>query len=46
MKNRTQVMEQRSQIKVPDWLFQETQEDDFLMGRVPKDLSGTWEEEE
>jgi len=46
MKNKTQVMDQRNQIKVPDWLYHETEEDDFLLGRTPKDLPDTWEEEE
>jgi hypothetical protein len=46
MKNNPQVMNQRSQTKVLDWLYQEEGEDDFLMGRTPKDLGDTWEEEE
>jgi len=46
MKNKTQTMDRCSQTKVPDWLYQEVQEDDFLMGKTPKDLPDTWEEEE
>ena len=46
MKNNTPVMDHRRQIKIPNWLYQEMQEDDFLMGKTPKDLSATWEEEE
>lgn len=46
MKNNTPVMNHRSQTKIPNWLYQEMQEDDFLMGKTPKDLSDSWEEEE
>lgn len=46
MKNKTQVMEERSQTKIPDWLYLETQEDDFLMGKTPKDLPDVWGDEE
>jgi hypothetical protein len=46
MKNKAPVMNERIQTKVPDWLYQEIQEDDFLMGKTPKDLPDTWEDEE
>jgi len=46
MKNKTQVMNQRSQTHIPDWLYQEVQEDDFLMGKTPQEFPDTWEEEE
>ncbi len=44
MKNKTQVMDRRSQIRISDWLFQE--DDDFLMGKTPNDLPYVWEDEE
>jgi len=46
MKNKTQIMDYRSQSKVPNWLYQEIQEDDFLMGKTPQELPDSWEEEE
>ncbi len=46
MKNKTPMTDHRSQTKIWDWLYQETQEDDFLVGKTPKDLADTWEEEE
>ena len=46
MKNKATCIDQRSEIRIPDWLFHEAQEDDFLMGKLPKDLGDAWEEEE
>jgi hypothetical protein len=47
MKNKTQLLDQYSQLRIPDWLFMETQEYDFLIGKTPMDLGDdTWEEEE
>ena len=46
MKNRTPVMDQYRQISIPDWMYHEIQEDDFLLGKTPKDLGDSWEEEE
>ena len=46
MKNKTLLMGERSQSKVLNWLYQEETEDDFLLGKTPKDLSDTWEDEE
>jgi len=46
MKNKTHGLIQRSQNEVPGWLYNEIQEEDFLLGKTPKDLTDTWEEEE
>ena len=46
MKNRTQVMSQRSQNRSMEWLYQEAQEDDFLSGKTPSELQNIWEEDE
>ena len=46
MKNKTQVMEQHSQVRIPDWLYLEIHEDDFLLGRAPHDFQEILEEEE
>ena len=46
MKSKTQLMDHRSKDKIFDWLYQENQEDDFLIGKTPIDLQNTWEDEE
>jgi hypothetical protein len=46
MKNKTSMMNERIQFKVKDWLHQDTQDDDFLLGRTPNNLESTWEDEE
>ncbi len=46
MKNKSQMMNQRSQTKTLDWLYQEEQEDDFLLGKIPSELRDILEEEE
>jgi len=46
MNNKAPVMDQHNEIRIPDWLYGETQEDDFLMGKTPTELQDTWEEEE
>ena len=46
MKNKTQVMNQRNQTKILDWLSQEEQEDDFLRGKTPSVFQDSWEDEE
>ena len=47
MKKEPSVMDQRTQTRILDWLYQQVEgEDDFLMGKTPQDLSDTWEEEE
>lgn len=45
MKNKAPVVDQHSQIRAQDWIFWETQDDDFLMGKTAKDLGDTWEED-
>ena len=44
MKNRTQMMRQRSPMKTLDWL--EEQEDDFLMGKTASEFQDIGEDEE
>jgi hypothetical protein len=44
MINKTPGMKQRNQ--VPDWLYQEIEEVDFLMGKTPQDFPDIWEDEE
>jgi hypothetical protein len=46
MKNKAQYMSPRTQTSIFDWMYVEEQDDDFLMGKTPKDLSDAWEEEE
>ena len=46
MKNKPPLMDQNSQTRILDWLYLEEEQDDFLMGRTPKELSENWEEEE
>lgn len=46
MKNNPQAIDQRSQVRIPDWLFLETQEDDFLIGKAPHEFQDILEEEE
>ena len=46
MKNKIQVMEQRDQSRILDWLYLQEQEDDFLMGMIPSDLPDIREDEE
>ncbi len=46
MKNKTQMMNQRSQTKILDWLCQEEQEDDFLLGKTPSEPRDIREDEE
>ncbi len=46
MKNKTPVMNEGIQTKVPDWLYQEIQEDDFLLGKIPSEPRDIWEDEE
>ena len=43
MRNGTPIMD--GQMRGQGWLYQETDGDDFLIGKTPKDLSETWEEE-
>jgi hypothetical protein len=45
MKNKTLIMVKRVKTQVPDWLYQDAQDDDFLMGKTPLDLEDAWEEE-
>ena len=45
MKNKTPVMNQRDQTKVLDWLYHE-EDEDFLLGKVPNEFKGIWEDEE
>lgn len=46
MNNMTPGIKQSTEIKVPAWLYQDVQDDDFLMGKTPKNLEDTWEDEE
>jgi hypothetical protein len=46
MKSRVPVTNLQDQTRTFYWLYQEDQEDDFLTGKTPKDLSDAWEEEE
>jgi len=46
MKAKTQLTDHRVKGKIFDWLYQENQEDDFLIGKTPIDLQNTWEDEE
>lgn len=46
MKNKIPLLDERGQVNVPDWLFQEIQEDDFLIGKKPSDRQDVWDEEE
>jgi len=46
MKNKTPAMNEALRREVPDWLYQETQEDDFLLGKTPSHLEYAWEDEE
>ncbi len=46
MKNKTQEVIQRYQDKFLDWLCKEVDEDDFLLGKTPRELGDIREEEE
>jgi hypothetical protein len=46
MKNKTPVMNQCRQTRLLDWLYQEEQEDDFLLGITPNEFQEIMEEEE
>jgi hypothetical protein len=46
MKNKTQLLDQRNQTKIPDWLFHEDEEDDFLLGKNPSDIKVIDDDEE
>jgi len=46
MKNKTQGVIQRYQDKFLDWLCKEVDEDDFLLGKIPREFNGIEEEEE
>jgi hypothetical protein len=46
MKNRILDMDGRTQTKLPTWLYQEVQEDDFLLGKTPIKIQDTWDDEE
>lgn len=46
MKNKTQSITPRSETKVLDWLNQEEQEEDFLLGKTPQDFQDIEDEEE
>jgi hypothetical protein len=46
MKNKSQQMNQRSQTKVLDWLYQEEENDDFLLGKTPRELQDIEDDEE
>ncbi len=40
------MINQRSQTQTLDWLYQEGQEDDFLLGKTPSQSRDVWEDEE
>ncbi len=44
MKNKT--MNEATHNKIPNWLYPDTQDDDFLSGKTPNNLEYTWEDEE
>ncbi len=46
MKNRTLLETPERQIRIMDWVYQGMEGgDDFLMNKIPQDLSDTWEDE-
>jgi len=45
MKEKAQDMEQRIRVRMLDWLYQESHEDEFFNGKDPKDLNEIWEDE-
>jgi len=46
MKNKTPMLDQRNQNKILNWLYQEEEKDDFLMGITPQNFDETWEDDE
>jgi len=43
---KAQMLGQNRKVKISRWLGQDTEDDDFLMGKTPCNLSDSWEEEE
>jgi hypothetical protein len=46
MKNKTLAKNKSTQNKIPTWLYQDTQEDDFLPDKTPNNPEFTIEDEE
>jgi hypothetical protein len=46
MKNKTFGINEPARIRDLEWLYLETQGDDFLLGKTPNNLEYSWEDEE